>query len=282
MAKLKGIGLLTAVVMVAFAANSLLNRAALLDGGMGPSAFSLIRVGAGVATLLVLLALRDKTVPKPMALNLPAVAGLSAYMLGFSFAYVSMDAGLGALILFGGVQITMFAGALKAGERPPVNRWLGMFISLGGLAYLVWPSDEITLSASAFALMSLAALGWGAYSLIGRGVSDPLQATAWNFAYSLPVMALAWLALGTSEPVSQHGILLAIASGAIASGMGYALWYSVLPNLGTTVAGLAQLSVPAIALALGAVFLGEAITLHALLAAGMILGGIAFGIARLR
>lgn len=282
MMKLKGVGVLTAVVMVAFAANSLLNRAALLDGGMGPSTFSLIRVGAGVVTLLILLALRDKTLPKPMALNLPAVAGLSAYMLGFSFAYVSMDAGLGALILFGGVQITMFAGALKAGERPPVNRWLGMFISLGGLAYLVWPSDEITLSASAFALMSLAALGWGAYSLIGRGVSDPLQATAWNFAYSLPVMALAWLALGTGEPMSQHGILLAIASGAIASGMGYALWYSVLPKLGTTVAGLAQLSVPAIALALGAVFLGEAITLHALLAAGMILGGIAFGIARLR
>lgn len=274
--------LLTALTMVAFAANSILNRLALAEGAIGPAGFAAIRVGAGAAVLMVLLALRDRGLPRPGRASVGGVLGLTAYMLGFSFAYVSMDAGIGALILFGGVQVTMFAGALIEGERPAARRWAGMALALAGLALLSLPSRPTAPPPGAVALMSCAALGWGVYSLIGRRVTDPLRATGWNFALCLPLVAAALLLWPDGRAMEAQGVWLAIVSGGVTSALGYALWYALLPRLGATTGALAQLSAPAIALALGALFLGEAVTGTALLAAALILGGIAVGLVRPR
>ncbi|MBL4646290.1 MAG: DMT family transporter [Rhizobiales bacterium] len=264
--------------MMAFAANSLLNRLALAEGEIGPSGFAAIRVATGVLVLGVLLAARDRRFPRPTKPHMAAVAGLTMYMLGFSFAYVSMDAGLGALILFAGVQITMFVGALMEGERPPARRWAGMFFAMAGLAILTYPAGPVVLDTGAVLLMACAAIGWGAYSLVGRGVSDPLKATCWNFLYSLPLVLIAFLLWPDVTKPSGNGIALAMVSGGVTSAMGYALWYYLLPTLGAIKGALAQLSAPAIALGISALFLGEIITWTAMLAAAMIFVGIAIGL----
>lgn len=274
--------ILTSLTMLAFAANSLLNRAALADGLIGPAMFSGVRVAAGVAALLLLLAIRDRALPRPAPLNTVAALALCAYMLGFSFAYVVLDAGLGALILFGGVQVTMFAGGLIGGERPPRHRWVGMTVSLVGLLVLVWPGNMAAPPLASFALMALAAVGWGIYSLEGRRSGDPLRATAWNFTYALPIVVAVLLTAPETVATTRQGLLLAIVSGAVTSGMGYALWYRILPRLGASVAALAQLSVPVIALALGAGLLEEHVSLVAVLSSAMILGGIGVGLVRFR
>ena len=270
--------MLTALTMMAFAANSLLNRAALAEEIIGPGKFAGIRVASGVIMLLFLLALRDRQILRPALPNWRGIAGLSAYMLGFSYAYVSLDAGLGALILFGGVQITMFAGGVLSGEKPPMVRWMGMTLSMSGLALLFWPSDYGTLHLGAYALMTIAALGWGVYSLIGRTVDDPLHATAWNFTYSLPIAIAALWIIPDAQAASLSGVILAVISGAVTSGLGYALWYSVLPRLGATIGALSQLSVPVIALGLGALLLNEDVTLKGAISSVLVLGGIGVGI----
>jgi len=264
--------------MLAFAANSLLNRGALAGHAIGPASFAAIRVAAGAAMLLGLLALRDRQLPRPMRPDWAAIIGLAAYALGFSFAYVALDAGLGALVLFGGVQVTMFAGAVHARENPPPASWIGMGLSLAGLVWLFWPSGHATLDTGGLTLMVLAAVGWGVYSLIGRRVTDPLRATAWNFAYVLPVALVAALVVADTQPATARGVLLAVISGGVTSGLGYALWYALLPRLGATVGALAQLSVPVIALAFGVLLLGENVTTRALVASALILGGIAVGV----
>ena len=267
----------TAVVMVAFASNSLLNRSALADELIGPGEFAAIRVVSGAAVLVLLVGIADRSAPRPGKPDPAAIAGLAAYLIGFSFAYVSIDAGIGALILFGGVQATMFAGALAGGERPPANRWLGMAIAVVGLVVLFWPSDSVELPARGALLMLIAAVGWGVYSLIGRRVTEPLRATAWNFVYAAPLVVAAWLAFADGDETTTRGVVLAVVSGAITSGLGYALWYSILPQLGATNAALAQLSAPVIAIALGAMLLDESITVQAVMAAVLVLGGIAVG-----
>lgn len=264
--------------MVAFAANSILNRLALLEDAIGPAAFASIRVVAGVIVLIALLGMRERRFPRPIHIRLGAVLGLSAYMLGFSFAYVSMDAGLGALLLFAGVQITMFGGSVLEGDRPPARRWAGMALSMGGLSILSWPTDQVAFMPTGIALMAIAAFGWGVYSLLGRKATDPLAATAWNFVASLPIVLLALILVTDKVPISAQGVVLAVISGALTSGLGYALWYALLPQLGATRAGLAQLSAPAIALLLGVLLLDETITMTALLASMLILGGIAIGL----
>lgn len=263
--------------MIAFAANSLLNRAALAEQAIGPGTFATIRIASGVVVLLLLLTLRDRRLPKLAAPHWGAVGGLSAYMLGFSFAYVSLDAGVGALILFGGVQVTMFAGGLAGGERPPGVRWLGMAMSMCGLLLLCWPSDAGVMPVGAILLMSGAALGWGIYSLRGRTVTDPLFATAWNFTYALPVAVVA-IVLSGAEIVTMPGVVLAVVSGAVTSGLGYALWYAVLPQLGATAGALSQLSVPVIAMIMGMLLLGEDISAKGIIASTLVLGGIGVGI----
>ena len=258
--------------MTAFAGNSVLNRLALADGAIGAAPFAVIRLASGALALGALMALRGRG---PRSGGWLGPLSLLIYIVGFSLAYRGLDAATGALILFGGVQAVMFAGALISGERIAAMRWSGMAVALSGLALLLGPGAGAPRPGPA-ALMGLAALGWGLYSLHGRGSSDPLGQTAANFLVATP-LCLPLLLVGAG-PVTAWGAVLAVVSGAVTSGLGYALWYAVLPGLASSAAALAQLSVPLIALAGGAALLGEWPGARFASAAALILGGIALGL----
>ena len=271
--------LLTTIVMIAFAANSVLNRMALVGDATGPAGFALIRLVSGAVFLLALAYLRKRrTVPWLARHRFWGAAMLAVYVLGFSFAYVTLDAGAGALILFGGVQITMFAGAVGMGESVPLMRWVGSGVAFGGLAVLLWPQSGVAPDFAGAALMVAAAAGWGVYSLLGRENADPLGSTAANFALAVPA-GLMVFALFPSD-VTVRGAVLAVLSGAVTSGAGYALWYSVLARLESSVAAVAQLTVPVIAVAGGLVFLGEPVSLRFAIATVLVLAGIALSLRR--
>jgi drug/metabolite transporter (DMT)-like permease len=204
------------------------------------------------------------------------VVGLVVYLFGFSWAYLSLDAGVGALILFGAVQITMFAGAVLAREAVPGTRWAGSALAFGGLLVLVAPGAGDAPAAPGALSMGLAGVGWGIYSLAGRKAVDALGATGWNFLFAVPVAALVVLALGGVQgPLTGWGVALAVASGAMTSGLGYALWYAIVPGLGAARAGVAQLTVPVMAAAGGAAALGEGVGLRFVVASALVLGGVA-------
>ena len=267
---------LTALTMLAFAANSLLNREALAEGQTGPAVFALIRVVSGALCLWVLVRLRGG--PSRPILRPWGVVSLALYVLGFSFAYVTLPAGVGALILFGGVQVTMFAGAVLGGERVAWPRWAGAAVAFAGLVWLLWPGAQAAPPVAGALLMLAAALGWGVYSLLGRGVPDPLAATASNFVWAVPLAVLAYAVL--PDAASARGALLAVVSGAVTSGLGYALWYAILPRLTATLAAVAQLSVPVIATAGGIALLGEELNARFLIATLLVLGGIGLSLLR--
>ena len=269
------------LVMVAFAANSVLNRAAVGGGQIGALDFALLRAVAGVGMLMVLIRLRGGAVPLLAPRRVFGGVMLSTYLIGFSLAYLAMDAGLGALILFGGVQVTMFAGALVLGERPPARRWFGAGLALVGLVWLVCPGAGATAPLWAVGAMAAAALGWGIYSLIGRGSADPLGDTGAAFVWATVLGFVAVLVHTGGSMVNDAtwaGMALAAISGAVTSGLGYALWYRVLPRIGASVAGLMQLSVPVIAGLGGALLLAEAPTRAMILAGAVVLGGIGWGL----
>lgn len=269
--------LLTTVTMMAFAANSVINRAALLDGSIGPVSFSVLRLWFGVAVLALFVFAQNKgRVPVP-EVSLAGAAGLLAYMLGFSLAYVSMDAGVGALILFGGVQITMFIGAVLRGQKPVLLQWVGSVVAFSGLANLLWPSDTLTFSVFAGIAMVLASIGWGVYSLVGGQAKDPMLASCTSFLICAVIILPVW-ALSSTEAMTPKGVALAALSGAVTSGMFYPLWYWLLPQLKITTAAVAQLTVPAIAMAGGALFLSEELTFQFIIASVVILGGIGLSI----
>ena len=269
--------ILTGLALLAFAANSILNRIALANELIGAGDFALLRVAAGAAMLLLLLVVRNRQMPSIQKAHVRSVLGLGVYMVGFSYAYVNLDAGLGALILFGTVQVVMFLAAVVAGESLPATRWLGMALALLGLLVLYWPSGDIAMAWSGALLMSVAGFGWAFYSLQGRRAEDPLQATAWNFVYALPLPLVVVMAIPDATSISTAGLLLALASGAVTSGLGYALWYRVLPQMEITLSALIQLLVPVLALCLGAVLMDELITMQALMATVLIVGGVAIG-----
>lgn len=263
---------LTLLTMVAFAANSLLCRLALRDTAIDPASFTTIRLASGVVALwlIVLLVRRERTVRG----NWPSALALFAYAACFSVAYVSLPAGTGALLLFGAVQATMIGHGLWAGERLGRVQLLGLALALGGLVGLVLPGLSAPPPVGS-ALMLAAGIAWGVYSLRGKGAADPTGVTAGNFLRGLPLAAALSLALLGRARLDAAGIGYAIASGALTSGLGYAVWYSVLPSLRSTTAATVQLSVPVIAAAGGVLFLGEGLTLRLLLASVAILGGIA-------
>ena len=274
--------LLTAVAMTAFAANSVLNRMAVGQGWIEPLSFAGVRLLAGAAMLALVLGLRvalRRGVVWPGVRGLLAgVGGLLVYLVGFSLAYRALDAGTGALILFGVVQITMFAGALAAGEGVPLTRWLGAGLAFAGLLVLLAPGVGAVVDGASALAMALAGAGWGVYSLAGRRQADALAATAANFVLAVPVLMLAVVLLPVSPealPATPQGLGLAVLSGAVTSGMGYALWYALLPSLGAARAAVAQLTVPLIAAAGGAVLLAEMPSLRFGVAALLVLGGVA-------
>jgi len=275
------LALLTALTMMAFAANSILNRMAVGSGDIDAISFAVIRVMSGAAVLLVLALIQRRKLPLLAPGRIVGALSLCLYLLGFSIAYIRLDAGLGALILFGCVQITMFSGAVIGGEPVPRGRWFGAGIALAGLGWLVWPAGAVQVPVLGSLFMALAGVGWGLYSLAGRKSGDPLAATAANFLWAAPVCFLLPMLLPVqldATPMALRGIGLACVSGALTSGLGYALWYAVLPKLETAVAGLVQLTVPVIAILGGVLLLDESVSLRLIAAAAVVLGGIAFGL----
>ena len=266
---------LLVLVMCAFAANSVLNRIGVAIQGMDAMNFATVRTGAGAGILWLLVAMRKAARPTIFSLKrLAGAAALTVYMIGFSWAYITLDAGLGALILFGVLQIVVFSWAVIEGAEIPLLRWIGAIIALTGLCVLLWPSGAATVPIGGAVAMTIAGASWAGYTLLGRAEADPLGATASNFLLSLPLVAMAMIWTGGLE-MPLPGVITAIIAGAITSGLGYALWYYTLPSLPTTIAGIAQLSVPVIAVAAGVLFLDEPLTLRLTVAGCLVLGGIA-------
>ncbi len=267
--------LLAAFAIAAFAGNSLLTRAALGDGLLGWEMFTGLRLSSGAAALVLLAGLRS-SIPKPA--DLPGIVALAAYAVFFSLSYLALGAATGALILFATVQITMVATALAHGEKSGAKQAAGMALALVGLVWLLLPG-AVAPSLPAAAAMVVAGVAWGAYTLLGRNAGAPLAHTARNFLGCIPLAAAliiwAWVA---GETLTTSGILLALASGAITSGIGYAVWYAVLPAIGTSLAAVLQLLVPVVAAIGGLVWLGEALTLPLVGASVLILTGIAMNI----
>lgn len=267
---------LIALALLAFAGNSLLCRVALTQTPIDPASFTSVRLLSGAVCLWLLVRQRDGAVPS--AGNWPLALALFSYAAAFSFAYTQLNTATGALLLFGAVQASMIGWGFVRGERLRPVQWLGWLLALGGLVGLVLPG----LSAPPWQgslLMVWAGLSWTVYTLRGRSggsvPGDPLQVTAGNFARAvipaLLLSALAWR--GTVVDVA--GLACAVASGALASGVGYAIWFAVVPHLRVTSAATLQLSVPVIAALGGVLVLGETLSARLLLATPAILGGVA-------
>lgn len=267
----------TAAAMVAFASNSLLCRAALGGAAIDAVGFTGLRLAAGAAVLVALA--RGRTRGGSWA----AALALAAYASFFSVAYLRIPAGIGALALFGAVQITMLTVGLARGERPRGREWLGLALALAGLAGLARPGASAP-DPLGVALMAAAGVAWGIYSLRGRGVADALGANAANFLRSVAFVPFAAaLALGAAPaaPVfhaTPRGVALALVSGGITSGLGYALWYVALRGLTATRAAIVQLSVPPLAALGGVTLLGEQVSIRLALCGAAILGGVALAV----
>ena len=271
--------LLTALAMVAFAGNSLLCRQALKQTTIDAATFTFVRIVSGAVCLWIIVHLRKRSVAK--AGSWPSALALFGYAALFSFAYLRLTAGTGALLLFGAVQATMIFWALRKGEQLRGLQVAGLFLAIAGLVTLVFPG----LSApplSAAALMLGAGIAWGIYSLRGKGSGDPLRATAGNFLRAVPMAVLLSVVMLRSASLDPAGIRYAVISGALASGVGYAIWYTALPALKASAAATVQLSVPVLAAAGGIAFLSEPITLRFVLASIAVLGGIALVIVERR
>ena len=263
---------LTSLAMLAFAANSLICRIALRDGGIDAASFTAIRLLSGALTLWLLVQIRHRSTR--LAGNWTSAFALFVYAAGFSFAYLSLTAATGALLLFGAVQATMIAYGLWSGERLRSWQIAGFTIALLGLFALLLPG----LSAPPLlgsVLMIAAGAAWGVYSLRGRGAGNPTRVTAGNFLRATPFSVALGLILWQDLAFDPAGLAFAIASGALASGLGYIAWYSALPMLKATQASTVQLSVPVLTAIGGVLILGEALTLRLVLASIAILGGIA-------
>ena len=262
---------LTALAMAAFAGNSLLCRLALRETGIDAATFTSVRVASGALVLWLIVRMRGKRPPGRGSWL--SAAALFAYAAGFSFAYVSLPASTGALLLFGAVQATMIGHGLRSGERFVGIQWLGLAMAFAGVVGLMLPG----LAAPPLfgsVLMLGAGVAWGVYSLRGRGAGDATAVTAGNFLRAVPMAAALSMVLWRDATIDPAGFGYAVASGALASGIGYAVWYTALPTLKATQAATVQLSVPVLAALGGILFLGEPATLRLVVASSAILGGI--------
>lgn len=268
---------LTAITLVAFAANSVLCRLALASEAIDPTSFTTLRILAGAATLWIISALlRRRSRPRGSWLS---ASMLALYAFAFSYAYVSLTTGTGALILMGAVQATMIVGGIRSGERLVPMQWAGLLLALVGVVYLVSPGITGPPLLGSI-LMASAGLAWGIYSLRGRGGDDPVTATTDNFIRAAPIALLITTVQLAEVRGSAQGILLAVLSGSITSGIGYVLWYAALRGLTATRAAAVQLAVPVITAIGGVVVLSESITTRLVIASLAVLGGV--GLAMLR
>jgi drug/metabolite transporter (DMT)-like permease len=263
---------LTVLALVAFAANSILCRLALREGGIDPLSFTFVRLASGAIALALLVRWRRRA--RPLAGDWPGALALFAYAITFSLAYLHLSAGTGALLLFGAVQLTMVGFGLRQGESWSPRQVAGAALALGGLAWLVLPGLQAPPPGAA-ALMAGAGIAWGVYSWRGRGVLDPLRATAGNFYRAVLLAVVPCVAFVPLLRPDPFGAACAVLSGALASGLGYAVWYAALPHLGGKTAANAQLSVPVLAALGGLAVLGEPIGWRWAVSAAAVLGGIA-------
>jgi drug/metabolite transporter (DMT)-like permease len=264
--------LVAAFVLLAFAANSVLCRLALHDTRIDPASFTGIRLLSGAATLWLLVRFGRRG--QRLGGDWASAAALLIYAVAFSFAYVAVTTGTGALLLFGAVQLIMISMGLVAGERIDWKIGCGWLVAVSGLVLLLLPGVSAPPIDKA-AMMLCAGIAWGVYSLRGRRSNDPLRDTAGNFVRSAPLGVLIVALLWSHASIDRNGTLLALLSGSIASGLGYAAWYTVLPRLSAIVAANLQLSVPVIAALGGVLFTGEAISLRLAISSLLVLGGIA-------
>lgn len=272
------------LALLGFAANSLLTRLALRPGLIDAASFMLLRLSAGALALMLLARLRKPAADLAQG-NWSSALLLCAYAAPFSYAYLHMGAGVGALVLFGSVQVTMIGWGLLRGERPRPHEWLGLGLAFAGLSALTLPGTARPDSVS-FLLMILAGMAWGAYSLRGRRSVDPLGSTAGNFVRGVPIAAVVVAApvvhAGSlsSLHASSTGVTLAVASGALASGVAYTFWYAALPGLTALRAALVQLTVPVLA-AIGAIaLLDEPLSARLVLSGSAVLSGVALAVPR--
>lgn len=263
----------TTFALVAFAFNSILCRLALRGEEADAAGFTVVRLASGAVALIVISYFFSKGKGSIKHGSWPSALFLFAYAICFSFAYLGLSAGTGALILFGSVQLTMIAAAIFKGERPPNLEWLGLAVAVGGLVYLVFPGLASPPLNSSL-LMAAAGAAWGFYTLRGKGGGDPLANTTGNFVLSLPMAAVAAIVFLPNLHLSSRGIILAALSGALASGIGYTVWYAALKFHTSTRAAVLQLAVPVIAAAAGVAFLAETATMRLWIAGALILGGI--------
>ena len=271
---------LVLLTMLAFSGNALLTRAALASYDMDPELVLLLRVSAGAITLLLICYLRKYSLKIFSNLHLKTAAALSLYLVGFSYAFTGLETGIGVLIQFGVVQLVMFASSFLSDQKVPKNKTIGAIIAFTGLIYLLWPSGDFTLNFGSSVLMAIAGMAWGIYSVLGKKAESAIATTTASFLISTPICLIFVLFLPDNPDFSwsNTGALLAIASGSITSGIGYALWYYVLPKIPSTNAAVSQLSVPLIAAAGGMIFMQELITLKFILSCILVLGGIALTI----
>jgi len=293
MKRLKGMDYcFLAMILIAFAANSILNRLALktvsLDSpvAIDPASFTVVRLVSGAVVLLLLLLLSGKKIAKPTALHWRGAVFLFIYAIAFSYAYISLDAAMGALVLFGVVQICILAIAVYRGRKLKGLEWFGCLLAVVGLLVLTVPqiihaqsstaTDVFSDYSFAVLLMILAGVAWGLFTVNGAGSQDAMFDTATCFALSVPMALVTAIIVITLESVvlSVYGVFLALLSGVVASGIGYAMWYGILPKLKPSQAASSQLLVPVIAALGGFVLLGEALSLNFVLAAALTLGGV--------
>jgi drug/metabolite transporter (DMT)-like permease len=269
--------LLTVLALIAFAANSIFARLALGEPSIDPASYTTVRLLSGAATLWLVGRFRQTEISAPSDGSWTAAAMLFLYAATFSFAYISLTTGTGALMLFAAVQITMIAVGLYGGERPSTLHWLGLLIAIAGLVYLVSPGVTAP-SAAGSLLMGTAGVAWGVYSILGRGVTSPVHATAGNFLRTVPLTLIVLLLCSSSIAITSEGFLWAALSGSITSAIGYVIWYAALPRLTATLAATVQLLVPAVAALGGGVFLSEQITLRLILSGTVIFTGVGLAI----
>jgi len=265
--------LLTALALIAFAANSVLGRLALSDNAMDASGFTSVRLISGAIALLFLIKINNKKAATLTKGNWLASLMLFIYALTFSYAYNSLDTATGALILFGAVQISMILISIFHGNRLHITEWIGVITAFLGFIYLILPGVSAP-SLTGFILMSVAGIAWGIYTIKGQGSTNPLYDTAYNFIKTIPLVIILLIFTFKQENYSKEGIILALISGAITSGIGYSIWYMALKGLSSVQAAVVQLSVPVIAAFGGVIFISEILTRRLGIASILILGGI--------
>lgn len=265
--------LLTILALLAFAGNSILCRYALKGAAIDASSFTTIRLISGAVFLVALVLFKNRGKFDWKSGSWSSSLFLFLYSVAFSFSYVSLNTGIGALILFGFVQLTMILVSLAQGNKLLIIEWTGLIIAFSGLALLLLPSATAP-SLIGFILMAIAGISWGFYTLAGKGAQDPIMQTATNFLRTIPFVIVLLILSLNNITMTNEGILLAIVSGTVTSGLGYAIWYAAINGLSITQAAVLQLTVPIIAAFGGVLFTNEAITTDLIISSILVLGGI--------